>query len=424
MNVNLYGHNNQWLMVDCGLAFDEPLIPGSTNKCDLVTADTRFIRERKEQMAGIIITHAHEDHVGALPYIWQQFNCPVYTTPFTAEILRRKFHGFNHTGLPIVEVKAGDTLNIGVFEVTWLYITHSLPEPNALLINTPAGNVFHTADWKIDKHPICGDPFDSKVFESLAEQQILAMVCDSTNALKPGYSPSENDCYKGLLANVQKAEGRVVSTCFASNIARLITLNRVAQKTGRYMALAGRSLENMVSAARLCGYWPEDCELYPLAHMGYLPREEVLVVATGSQGDEYAALARLAHGDHRQLELEAGDLVLFSSMLIPGNEPKVEKLVSKFHKRGVSTLFSEDSELTIHTSGHPCRQELMQMYQWVKPKIAIPVHGEAAHLLANAQVAKQTGVKSQMVGANGDLFKLAPQVNLQRAKVAVGRVAL
>ena len=425
MNLNLYGHDGQWLMVDCGITFDEPLKPGDSQRYRVVAADPKFISQQKEYLAGIIITHAHEDHIGGLAHLWRRFSAPVYTTPFTAEVLRRKLAQVGLSGkVPIIEVNELDSVQIGHFLIRWLPITHSLPEPFALTITTPVGSVFHTADWKIDKSPITGNGFDPSVFTQLAEDNVLAMVCDSTNALKAGYSTSEYDCRRGLLATIKEQKGRVVATCFASNVARLLSLAYVARETGRYMAVLGRSLLNMVSIARVTGYWPEDVVLVDAAHLGYLPANEVLAVATGSQGEPRAALHRLAYDNHFDLNLDSGDCVVFSAMVIPGNELAVERLVKQFESRKINVIMSEDSQYPIHASGHPNQEELAQMYHWVRPQIAIPVHGEAEHLQANAHVAKSSGLQKRFVGQNGDLYQLAPQPLLKRGFVDVGRIII
>lgn len=429
MNLNLYGHDGKWLMVDCGVSFDEPLIPEyrggqvGSHRHAVVAPDPTFISEQKQSLCGLVITHGHEDHVGAVPYLWQRFRCPVYTTPFTAEILRRKLA---QTGLlnkvPIIEVGVHATCQVGPFTLRWMAITHSIPEPSALLIQTKAGTVFHTADWKIDAQPITGSPFDRKAFQALQEESVLAMVGDSTNATKPGFSVSERNCYDGLLATIKPCKGRVVVGCFGSNIARLITLARVAEKTGRYLGLLGRSLINMYGIARQTGVWPQELSVIDAQHLGYLPPEEVLAVATGSQGEHRAALNRLALDTHPAVSLDKGDKVIFSSIVIPGNEDAVARLVERFQSRGIDTLLSENSTLPIHASGHPCQEELKLMYHWVKPQIAIPVHGEAPHLEAHLAIAKEAGVRKGYVGQNGDLYRLAPQAGIRRNIVKTGRI--
>lgn len=425
MNMNLYGHNGQWLMVDCGVSFNEPLMPDDSQVVDVVSADPTFIAAQKERLAGIVITHAHEDHVGALPFLWRRFKCPVYTTAFTAEVLRRKL---SQVGLleevPIIIVNENETQKIGVFTVSWLALTHSIPEPFGMTIDTPAGRIFHTGDWKIDKQPIIGEGFSPVRFQALAKENVLAMVCDSTNALRDGHSLSEMTCYEGLLAAIGPEKGRVIVGCFSSNVARLVALGRVAKETGRYLALIGRSLINMVGAAKATGYWPEDLPVIESAHLGYLPREEVLAVVTGSQGEPRATLNRLASDTCFDLSLDADDLVIFSAMMIPGNETAIMRLVEQFKGRKIRTLQQQDTDLTIHVSGHPCRDELNQLYTLVQPEIAVPCHGEAEHLAANAQVAKLSHVPTQLIGRNGDVYQFAPQTCVRRQVVKTARIAL
>ncbi|WP_133470038.1 ribonuclease J [Paraglaciecola marina] len=429
--MNLYGHAGQWLMLDCGITFNSPLCPEAQahlpgqHKHDVVAADPKFISQRKEDLAGIVITHAHEDHLGALPYLWRRFKCPVYTTKYTAEILRRKLaRGGLGDNIPIIEIDSGQRIDIGPFNVEWLPITHSLPEAHAFVIRTEAGNVFHTADWKIDLAPVTDNPFNAQPFKLLSKQNILAMVCDSTNATRAGYSVSEQACYQGLKQAVEGATGRVVVGCFSSNIARLIILARIAKETGRYFSLLGRSLQNTVGAAKATGHWPDDLPVLDAFNTGYLLPEEVLAVATGSQGEPRAALNQLAKDTYRDVSLDEGDWVVFSSIVIPGNEKPIENLLKAFKVRKIHTLTSEDSPLPIHASGHPCQEELKQMYNWVRPDIAVPTHGEAQHLKANAEMASQSHVPQSLTGLNGDLFKLAPEVKLVKQAVKAGRVPL
>lgn len=433
MNMNLYGHDGQWLMVDCGVSFDEPLqAPGSGEKAlpestrfDIVAADPTFITQQRDNLIGLVITHAHEDHVGAVPYLWPRLRCPVYTTAFTAEVLRRKLAQVGLSGkVPIIEVDTDSSYQLGPFTLQWLAVTHSIPDPYALKIATPAGQVLHTADWKIDAQPVTGAPFNPELYRQLQQENILAMVGDSTNATKPGFSISERNCYDGLLATIRPRTGRVVVACFGSNVARLISLAKIAQATGRYMALYGRSLMNMYSIARHQGVWPDELPLIDPEHMGYLPADEVLAVATGSQGEPRAALSRMARDSHHQLVLEKNDLVIFSSIVIPGNEAAVSRLVTQLDGLGVDTLQSADSPLPIHASGHPCQEELALMYQWVQPQIAIPVHGEAEHLQAHADVAGRVGIKKRYVGLNGDLYKLAPVSGMRRQVIKTGRIPI
>lgn len=429
MNLNLYGHDGHWLMVDCGVTFPKPgriAADGTLHhrgEPPVQMADPAFIVDRREQLAGLVITHAHEDHVGAVPYLWPLLQCPIYTSRFTAEILRRKLAEFDllHR-VPIHVVEVGDRRQIGPFEVEWLALTHSIPDPNALMIRTPIGRIFHSGDWKLDDQPLVGHGYSRETFTNLAVEGVDAMVCDSTNATVAGHSISEAVLYEGLLQAVTSARGRVVVTCFGSNIARLHTLARVARQTGRYMGLLGRSLVNMSGAAKAAGLWNAENQLINPAHLGYLPRSEVLAIATGSQGEPRTALTRLAAGNHRDVELEAGDRVIFSARAIPGNEEGIAALISRLKAMGVEVMTAETSDIPVHASGHPAREELEAMYRWVQPRLAIPVHGEATHMEAHADIAKATGVPKTLVGRNGDLFMIRPVPGIRRQLVEAGRL--
>ncbi len=425
MNMNLYGHDGQWLMVDCGVTFNAPLKPEGTREYDMVSADPSFITRQKENLAGLVITHAHEDHIGAVAQLWPRLQCPVYTTAFTAEFLRRKLAEKGLVSkVPIIEVKTGQQIDIGPFNVKWLALTHSLPEPHALVIRTEAGSVFHTGDWKIDYNPVIGTPFNPEPFKALAKQNILAMVCDSTNANKPGKSVSEGDCLKPLKQIIEQAQGRVIVACFGSNIARLLTLCHIAEQTDRFVGLLGRSLQNMVSTAKATNLWPAEFKLADANHLAYLPRNEVLAIATGSQGEPRTALNRLASDTHYDMELEAGDTVIFSSMIIPGNEEAVARMINRLKSKGVHIFLNEESDAPIHASGHPCAEEVKTLYEWVQPVIAIPTHGEEEHINANAKLAKSVGIKRQMKGLNGDLFVISGQPRIVRNFTPTGRIIL
>ena len=427
MNLNLYGHSHSWLMVDCGSTFNVPLDPAqdhleNVKRHGMVIPDAQFIIERKDDLQAIVLTHAHEDHIGALLHIWPQLQVPMYTTRFTAEVIRRKFYREElYYELPIVEVNPGDELDLGPFTVKWLPITHSIPETQALLITTEAGRVLHTADWKIDDEPVIGNKFKKSRYKALGSKNITAMVCDSTNAPKTDDVLSEQACLNGLTQVVKAQQGRVVVTCFASNIARLVSLAQVAIATDRYMAVFGRALENMISIARQCGYWPEEAQVIPSRHIGYLPKHEVLIVATGSQGEPRAALAKLARNNHRWCDLEAGDSVIFSSMVIPGNEAFVDKITQQLKEREIRVIQQEDTQHTIHVSGHANAENLAQMYRWVQPDCAIPTHGESYHMDINAHIAQQNGVPSQLTGRNGDIFIIAPSPRVERQMIVTDR---
>lgn len=429
MNLNLYGHDGQWLMVDCGVTFPKPgrvSADGTVHHSGeppVQMADPAFIADRRDQLAGLIITHAHEDHIGAVPYLWPLLQCAIYTSRFTAEILRRKLAEFDllHR-VPIHVIDTGERRQIGPFNVEWLALTHSIPDPNALMIRTGAGNIFHSGDWKLDEQPLVGHGYSRDTFKALAEEGVQAMVCDSTNATVEGHSTSESVLYEGLLAATRPAKGRVIVACFGSNIARLHTLAAVAKATGRYMGLMGRSLINMSGAAKAAGLWDTADSLIQSSHFGYLPREEVLAVATGSQGEPRTALRRLAANSHPDVELEAGDRVIFSARAIPGNEEAIEALISQLRGQGVEVFTAEDADLPIHASGHPAQEELRAMYQWVQPSIAIPVHGEDIHMRTHADIARGVGVPKSLLGRNGDLFMIRPVPGMRRQVAETGRL--
>jgi len=438
MNLNLYGHAGQWLMVDCGVTFEKvPLASGAQaspggNRVEM--ADPAFIANRSESLVALIATHAHEDHIGAIAHLWEQFRCPIYTTPFTRNVLLRKLRE-KGIAAPVLTVHPGETLQLGPFEVTWMPITHSTPETHALLIATPVGRALHTADWKLDAAPITGAAIDPPLFSRLGSQRIDAIVCDSTNAAQAGHSVSEGELFEGLLAAVRGTEGRVVISCFASNIARLQTLGYVAHKAKRYLGLLGRSLDNMVSCARGAGYLEQHFNPVDASHLGYLPPAEVMAVVTGSQGERGAALHRLALDSHPSVNLCAGDHVIFSAKTIPGNESEVARLIAAFEARQIRVthpdhvvlpeagLAPEPSRGVLHASGHPCADELRQMYQWVRPRLAIPVHGEARHMRSNADIARAAGVPLQALGQNGDVFDLLTG-KVTRNAAPVGRLWL
>ncbi|MEO1576876.1 MAG: ribonuclease J, partial [Pseudomonadota bacterium] len=344
-------------------------------------ADPAFICDRREALSALLITHAHQDHVGAVQYLWPRLRCPVYATAFTLALLRPKLA---EAGLidrvPLHEVRPGDRLSIDGFDVEWLDITHSTPESQALVIRTPAGRVFHTGDWKLDPGPVVGAHYRAADFERLADESVDAMVCDSTNANVAGASISEATLKAGLYEAIKDAPGRVIVGCFGSNVARLATLARVAQQTGRYAGVLGRSLDAYYRAARTAGVWPGDLRLVDAQHLGYLPRHEVLAIATGSQGEPRAALDRLAADSHPAFSVDPGDRLIMSARVIPGNERSVDALIERLAQRGVDTVHDGDGPLPIHASGHPPEEDLRTLYGWVQPRTLIPVHGEPTHL--------------------------------------------
>ncbi len=423
MNLNLYGHDGRWLMVDCGITFAGDGEPGPK----VQMADPGFIADRREMLDGLVVTHAHEDHVGAVAHLWPRFRCTVYTTRFTATILERKLAEVGLSGqVPVKIVEPGARRDIGRFDVTWIGLTHSTPESQALLIRTRAGAVFHTGDWKLDADPVVGPPFDEATYRRVGDADVLAMVCDSTNALTDGRSATEGELFEALHDAVADCSRRVVVACFGSNVARLKTLVRVAQATNRRPGLLGRSLGNYYAAAQASGVWGSAAGFVDSRHLGYLPPEEVFAVATGSQGEPRAALDRLAADTHRDLLLEPGDTVILSSRVIPGNERVVARLVERLEDLGARVIQDGDAWLSgpIHASGHPARDELTAMYRWIRPSIAVPTHGEAAHLASHGKLARNLGIPRQLVGENGDLFMLAPHAGIRRGAASVGRLGL
>jgi ribonuclease J len=419
MNLNLYGYGDQWLMVDLGITFAGPELPG----IDVLMPDPRFIAERREQLVGLMLTHAHEDHIGAVPYLWSQLRCPIYATPFTRSMLERKF---KEAGLfeeaVITEIPMSGRFSVGPFDIELITLTHSIPEPNAVVIRTPAGNVLHTGDWKLDDDPLVGETFDEARLKALAGEDILAMVCDSTNALNEKETGSEGDVRKHLMELVGGLDQRVAIACFASNVARFESIVRAAEAHGRRVALLGRSMHRIHEASRENGYMPDLPPFVSEQDVDYLPRNEVLLLCTGSQGEPRSALWRIAHGDHRQVHLEKGDTVIFSSRVIPGNETSIFALQNTLAKRGIRVITDDDA--FIHVSGHPGRPELARMYQWVRPRIAVPVHGERRHLVAHAELARECQIPEQIIGENGALVRLAPGPAVVVDHVHSGRLAV
>lgn len=403
MNLNLYGHNEQWLMVDCGITFGDDRTPG----IDVIMPDTAFIEERLDDLAGLVLTHAHEDHLGALPYIWKRLKCPIYATPFTAAFLRAKLVETDFARkVDIIEVPLSGRFSVGPFDIELITLTHSIPEPNALAITTPLGTVLHTGDWKLDPDPLVGPTTDEKRLMEIGEAGVLAMVGDSTNAMVPGRSGSEGDVRDGLIEAVAKCEGGVAVACFASNVARLESVAKAALENGRRPALIGRSLLRINQAARSTGYLTDLPDFLSDEAAARLPPEKTLLICTGSQGEPRAALSRIARGDHHHIDLGEGDTVIFSSREIPGNEVSIGELQNALTERGCHIVTAHDAE--IHASGHPNRDELADMYGWIRPRIAIPVHGEYRHLRAHAELAQQCQVPHGIIARNGMLMSMTP----------------
>ena len=408
MNFNAYGYGpadeREWIVVDCGVLFGrEGLTPG----IDLIMPDIRYLAEQRENVRAIVLTHAHEDHIGAVAHLWPQLRCPVYATPFTARLLEDKIEeaGLSEK-LRVKIVPLGGKLKLGPFAVEFVSITHSILEPNALAIRTPLGVVVHTGDWKIDPDPLLGDVTDISALTKLGDEGALALVCDSTNALLQGSSGSEANVRKSLTELIGTLKGRVAVTSFASNVARLDTIARAAREHGREVALVGRAMHRITNAARETGYLKGFPNLLDEAEAAQLPPNRILYLCTGSQGETRAALARVASGDHTNVKLGAGDAVIFSSRIIPGNELSIFELQNKLATLGVEVLTEQDH--FVHVSGHPARDELAQMYRWVRPQIAVPVHGELRHMTAHARLALSLQVPQAVVVQNGQMLRLAP----------------
>ncbi len=406
MNLNLYGYGGKWLMVDLGITFADDRLPG----VDVILPDPAFIAERRDDLLGIVLTHAHEDHLGAVPYLWSRLRRPVYATPFAAAVLRRKLDRHESATdadeIEIIEVPLGGRIEIGPFDVEFVSLTHSIPEPNALAIRTPAGLVLHTGDWKLDPAPLVGALTDEAALRRFGDEGVLAMVCDSTNVLRAGESGSESEVRESLMEIVGRYTGRVAIACFASNVARIETAAAVAKAHGRDLVLVGRSLWRITDAARATGYLDPDFPVLSERDAKALPPERALYLCTGCQGEPRAAMARIAAGDHPNVALGPGDVAIFSSKIIPGNELAINRLHNRLIARGVEVVTEDDH--FVHVSGHPCRDELQRMYAWVRPRIAVPVHGEARHLVEHARFARSLQVPEAVVVENGDLLRLAP----------------
>ena len=419
MNLNLYGHAGKWLMVDLGVSFGDEATPG----IEVIMPDPRFIEERRQDLVGIVLTHAHEDHLGAVPYLWQRFGCPVWATPFTAAVLRRKLHDSEIAGeVPIIEVPMSGRFQAGPFEIELVTLTHSIPEPNALVIRTAAGTVLHSGDWKFDPEPLVGPTADIDALRRLGEERILALVCDSTNALVAGHSGSEAEVREELIRLFGRFTNRIAVACFASNVARLESVVHAALAHGRHVALVGRSMRRIVEAAQETGYLHGLPPFVSEHDAGYLPREKVALLCTGSQGEPRSALSRIARNDHPQVTLEPGDAVIFSSRVIPGNEKAIGALQNDLARLEVEVVTAEDEP--VHVSGHPAREELARMYQLVRPRIAIPVHGERRHLEAHARLAEECQVPQAIAAENGRMIRLAPGPAEIAGEVEFGRLGL
>src|SRR3954465_1618463 len=419
MNLNLYGYRGQWLIVDCGVTFgEEEHQPG----VDVIMADPAFIVERRDRLLGIVATHGHEDHIGAIPYLWPQLQCPIWATPFTASLLRTKLVEAQLANrVKITTVPMSGRFTIGPFDLELITLTHSIPEPNAVVIRTSVGTVLHTGDWKLDPDPLVGSPTDENRLREIGDEGVLAVCCDSRNALREGTSGSEGELRQHLTELIGRYDGRVAVACFASNVARLSTIAHAAAVNGRNVALIGRSLWRMDKAARENGYLTDLPRFLTEDEAGYVPRDKIVLICTGSQGEPRAALARIARDDHPNIVLEEGDVVIFSSRIIPGNEKAIGRLHNALIRAGIEVVTDEDH--FVHVSGHPARDELVRMYQMVRPRVAIPVHGEARHLLGHAELARQCQVQQALVIENGCLIRLDKHGASVADDIPVGPIA-
>ncbi len=422
MNLNAYGFGKpgerKWIVVDYGVTFGDDAAPG----VELQMADPEFLRDEGDNVLALLLTHAHEDHVGAVAYAKDLLPLPIYATPFTAALARRKFEEAGVQDPPLHVIPMGAELKIGPFEIAYVTLTHSIPEPNGLLIKTPLGEVLHTGDWKIDPRPTLGPRTNENAISAAGDRGLLAMICDSTNVLSEGESGSESEVRERLISLIAEQTGRVAVTTFASNVGRLLSIVEAARAADRSVCLLGRSMLRMVEVAGEVGLLPEGVAFVNPGEAGYLPKDKILYLCTGSQGEHRAALARIARDDHPEIALGEGDTVIFSSKMIPGNERTILRLTNDLVDLGVRIITEKDAH--IHVSGHPCRDELRQMYAWARPNTAIPVHGEARHLEEHAVLAKELGCAHAIAPRNGTLIRMAPGEPEIIDEVPAGRLYL
>jgi ribonuclease J len=421
MNLSIYGvgppGRRKWLAVDLGVSFAaEEHLPG----VDLILPDIRYLVEQRRDLVGLVITHAHEDHYGALIELWPRLKVPLYATPFTAALLEAKRMGEpGAPEIPVTIIPVGGRFTAGPFDVELVTMAHSIPEANALILRTPAGTVLHTGDWKIDPTPILGDRTDEAKLRALGDEGCLAVVGDSTNSIRDGRSPSEADVAKTLTELIKNARGRVAVTTFASNVGRLRAVAEAARAADRDVVVVGRAMERTVHIARELGYFDGVQDFRPQDAYGYLPPNKVVALCTGSQGEPRAALARIAEDQHPEVTLSKGDLVIYSARTIPGNEKAVGRVINGLIDQGIDVI--TDRTHLVHVSGHPRRAEVEELLGWVKPRIVIPVHGEALHLSEHAALARRCGIKEVLRCRNGDLVRLSPDARLID-EVPAGRI--
>lgn len=401
MNLNLYRCNGKWLAVDCGIGFGGAAHP----EVDVMMPDPVFIAERRDKLVGLVITHAHEDHIGAVAWLWPQLRCPVYATPFAAAVLRRKLAEVGLVNqVKLHTIKTGGSFELAPFKLQFIPVAHSIPEAQALAIRTPFGNILHTGDFKLDPDPLVGPRSDEAALTAFGDEGVLAMVCDSTNAMVEGHSGSEADVRRIMTALIKTLKGRLAVTCFASNVARFETVALAAKAAGRSVALVGRSLRNIDAAARECGYLSGVPPFLSEDEANDIDDDHLMLICTGSQGEARSALARIAQDQHPRIELGEGDTIIFSSRIIPGNERAIHGMQDALVRRGVRVMTDDDH--MVHVSGHPARDELRRLYKIVRPKFSVPVHGEWRHLAAHAALAQEAGVPAVLM-EDGDILSLA-----------------
>jgi len=423
MNMNLFAYGkpgeHKWIMVDIGVTFADDTLPG----IDLIYPDPGFIVDKKEDLLGIILTHAHEDHIGAIAHLWPQLKCKIFATPFTAILIKEKFKEKNIDVTKYLKVvQLNGNVNLDPFKIEYITLTHSILEPNGLRIETPAGVILHTGDWKIDPEPLIGEKINSDRLKEVGKDGVLAMICDSTNVFSMGKAGSELDVRKSLLNIMGSLKKRIVVASFASNVARMETAFYCAEKTGRQISLVGRSMHRIFKAAKQCGYLKNVIEPIDPREAKNIAREKIVYLCTGSQGEPMAALMRISSNTHPDVFIEKDDTVIFSSKIIPGNEKKLYKLQNQLVKDGIEVI-SEESEF-VHVSGHPNRDDLREMYDWVKPKCVIPVHGEHRHMIEHVKFAHEMKVPHAVQVENGDIIKIAPGIPHVYDKAPSGRLYL
>ncbi len=399
MNVNLYHYKSDWLMIDLGISFGDGEIPG----VDVILPDIRFAEQHKANIRAIILTHAHEDHFGAIPYLWDKLRVPIYGTAFTLNLLKRKLSDTKITdNIPLHEIEYNLDYNFGAFTVEFVALTHSIPDPAAVILKTNNGNILHTGDWKLDETPMLGNKTDIDRLQQIGDEGVLALIGDSTNSLVPGRTPSEAVAREGITKAIKKAQNTVAITCFASNIARISSIVAAAKSNNRDVCVVGRSLHRAISAARDTGYLNDLPDFVSEGDVGLMPRKNLVIICTGSQGETRAALSKIANGIHENIKLQSGDTVIFSSRQIPGNENAISKVQNSFLRQKIDVI--TDYDAPVHVSGHPARDELVDLYNIVKPKIAIPVHGTVRHLEAHARLAETCQISQVLIPENGNVI--------------------